>query len=94
MVQPQIAEIDKTVASAQRKLDAITDTFQNQRGRLTVINYNIEISKDRAKERYRQQAEAKRAEKVTVEIPSDDGKSKEKKASLPRRRVRTQMKRG
>src|SRR6185369_3253624 len=74
-VQPQITEIDKVVASAQRKLDAITDTFQNQRGRLTVINYNVEISKDKAKERYRQQAEAKRAEKVTVEIPSDDGRS-------------------
>jgi cytochrome c2 len=77
-VQPEITEIDKKVASAQRKLDAITDTFQNQRGRLTVINYNIEISKDRAKERYRQQAEAKRAEKVTVEIPSDDGQSVQK----------------
>jgi cytochrome c551/c552 len=74
-VQPQITEIDKAVASAQRKLDAITDTFQNQRGRLTVINYNVEVSKDKAKERYRQQAEAKRAEKVTVEIPSDDGRS-------------------
>jgi len=77
-VQPEIEEIDKTVAAAQRKLDAITDTFQNQRGKLTVINYNIEISKDKAKQRYRDQAEAKRQEKVTVEIPSDDGKSVEK----------------
>src|SRR6185369_16304282 len=77
-VQPEIAELDKAVASAQRKLDAITDTFQNQRGRLTVINYNIEISKDKAKERYRQQAEAKRAEKVTVQLPSDDGRSTQK----------------
>ena len=78
-VQPEIAAIDKKVGAAQRKLDAITDTFQNQRGRLTVINYNVEISKDSAKERYRRQAEAKRQEKVTVEIPSDDGQSTEKR---------------
>jgi cytochrome c2/cytochrome c peroxidase len=78
-VQPEIAEIDKEVAAAQRKLDAITDTFQNQRGRLTVINYNIEVSQGGAKKRYQDQAHAKREEKVTVEIPSDDGKSTEKR---------------
>ena len=78
-VQPEIAEIDKEVASAQRKLDAITDTFQNQRGKLTVINYNVEISDGKAKQRYRDQAEAKRQERVTVEIPTDDGQSIEKK---------------
>ncbi len=77
-VQPQIKEIDTQVASAQRKLDAITDTFQNQRGHLTVTNYDIETSTGRAKERYQNKAKAQRAEKVTVEIPSDDGKSKQK----------------
>ena len=76
-VKTEIEDIDKTVTSAQRKLDAITDTFQNQRGRLTVINYNVEISQGRAKERYRKQAEDKRQEKVTLEIPSDDGQSKQ-----------------
>ena len=76
-VQPEIEEIDKKVAFAQSRLDAITDTFQNQRGRLTVINYNVEISEGSAKKRYRDQAEAKKQEKVTVEIPSEDGKSKE-----------------
>jgi len=40
-VQPEIQQIDTQVASAQRKLDAITDTFQNQRGRLTVISYSV-----------------------------------------------------
>ncbi|HEV8426281.1 MAG TPA: hypothetical protein VGQ41_00090 [Pyrinomonadaceae bacterium] len=77
-VQPEIQEIDKKVGLAQKKLDAITDTFQNQRGRLTVINYYIEIASDKAKQRYRDQAEAKKQEKVTVEIPSDDGKSIDK----------------
>jgi len=78
-VQPEIQEIDTQVASAQRKLDAITDTFQNQRGRLTVISYNVETSTGRAKERYQNQAKAKRDEQVTVALPSDDGKSVEDK---------------
>jgi cytochrome c551/c552 len=75
-VDPEIKQIDAEVKRAQNKLDAITDTFQNQRGRLTVINYNVETSSGSAKERYRRQAEQKRQEQVTVELPSDDGKSK------------------
>jgi len=78
-VQPEIQQLDAQVASAQRKLDAITDTFQNQRGRLTVINYNVETTQGRAQQRWRDAANAKRAEQVTVELPSDDGKSVEEK---------------
>src|SRR5262245_7112000 len=74
-VDPEIKQIDAEVALAQRKLDVVTEPFQNQRGRLTVINYNIETSKDAAKDRYRRQAETTKAKKVTVEVPSDDGKS-------------------
>ncbi|HEX6717473.1 MAG TPA: hypothetical protein VF088_10195 [Pyrinomonadaceae bacterium] len=79
-VQPEIDEIDAQVKRAQAKLDAVTDTFQNQRGRLTVINYNVETTSGSAKDRWRRRAEAKRQEKVTVELPSDDGKSKETKS--------------
>ena len=78
-VQPEIDQIDAEVKRVQGKLDAITDTFQNQRGRLTVINYNVEVSSGKAKEQYRREAEAKRQEQVTVELPSDDGKSVEEK---------------
>lgn len=39
-VKPQIAEIDQKVRQIQRELDAVTEPFQNQRGKLTVINYN------------------------------------------------------
>lgn len=72
-IQPQFAELDGRVRQIQKKLDAITDPFQNQRGRLTVISYNIEVSKGSAKERYRRQAEEKRQEIVAVELPQDDG---------------------
>ncbi len=70
---PRVKEIDATVESVQRKLDAITEPFQNQRGRLTVINYNIETHEGSAKKKYEDQAKAKREEAITVEMPSDDG---------------------
>ncbi len=74
-VQSEYDKLGASVKLAQAKLDAITDTFQNQRGHLTVINYNVEISEGAAKDRWRKRAEAKRQEKVTVEMPSDDGKT-------------------
>ncbi len=75
-VKDQIAQIDAEVKLAQAKLDAITDPFQNQRGRLTVINYNVETAhSEAAKQRYREQATAKRNEQVAIEMPDDDGKS-------------------
>jgi cytochrome c551/c552 len=75
-VKPEIADIDQKVAQIQRELDAVTDPFQNQRGKLTVINYNIEIASPSAKDRYRRQAQEKRAEVVEVELPASDGSSK------------------
>src|SRR6185503_16991753 len=57
-VEPEIEQLDAQVKLAQAKLDAITDTFQNQRGHLTVTNYNIETAHSAsAKERYKRQAE-------------------------------------
>ena len=75
-IDPRYRELDASVKRIQKKLDAITDPFQNQRGRLTVINYNVETAEGSAKERYRNQALAKRQEKVEVELPQDDGTTK------------------
>ena len=72
-VAPQTTEIDRKVAQIQRQLDAVTEPFQNQRGRLTVISYNIETAKGSAKDKYRKEAEQKRAEVVEVELPAADG---------------------
>lgn len=74
-VDPDIKAIDKEVAVIQKKLDAVTDPFQNQRGRLTVINYNIETTSGSAKERQRRYADTLKQKKVEVELPSEDGKS-------------------
>jgi cytochrome c2 len=75
-VQPEIDQINAEVKRIQPKLDAVTEPFQNQRGRLTVINFNIEQASGRAKEKYKKQAEDKRNEIVAVEMPSDDDPGK------------------
>jgi cytochrome c2 len=72
-VRPETTEIDHKVAHIQKQLDAVTDPFQNQRGRLTVIGYNIETAHGSAKEKYRKEAEDKRAQLVEVELPTNDG---------------------
>jgi cytochrome c2 len=75
--KPEIDQIAGEVRNVQRKLDAVTEPFQNQRGHLTVINYYIETAKDSAKDRYRRQAEVKRQETVEVDLPTDDGSAVE-----------------
>ena len=72
-VKPETTEIDQKVAHIQEQLNAVTDPFQNQRGRLTVISYNIETAKGSAKEKYRKEAEEKRSQLVAVELPANDG---------------------
>ncbi|MCM3872342.1 MAG: c-type cytochrome [Pyrinomonadaceae bacterium] len=75
-VKPETAEIDQKVRHIQAQLDAVTDPFQNQRGHLTVINYNVETAKTpAAKEKYRKRAEEKRKEVVELELPAPDGSS-------------------
>ena len=72
-VQGEIDEIDRQVRVIQHKLDAVTDPFQNQRGRLTVINYNVETSEGSRKERYRRDANHLKQQKVSVDLPADNG---------------------
>ena len=75
-VKPEISQIDADVKRIQKKLDAVTEPFQDQRGRLTVINYYLETAKDNAKDRYRRQAENKKQETIYVDLPQDDGSVK------------------
>ena len=77
-VTSETKEIDQKVSQIQAQLGAVTEPFQNQRGRLTVINYNIEIAPDSAKDKYRKQAQQKRAELVEVDLPGVDGSGRPK----------------
>ncbi|MDQ3820989.1 MAG: cytochrome c, partial [Acidobacteriota bacterium] len=92
-IAPRKKEITEEIKKIGDKLDAITDPFQNARGQITVINYRIETATSNSKkESLRQQAEQKKAEKVTVYLPangaaqtcqpSDDGSGKTVKSEM------------
>src|SRR6266567_1747997 len=75
-VKAETTDIDQKVRQIQSQLDAVTEPFQNQRGGLTVINYNVELASGSAKEKYRRQAQTKRAQLVDVDLPATDGSGK------------------
>ena len=74
-VRAEVKQIDAEVARVQTKLNAVTEPFQNQRGRLTVTNYYVETSTGSAKERYRQDAEEQKQEIIEVAMPADNGEA-------------------
>ena len=71
-VKAEVEQLDAEVRLVQQKLQAVTDPFQNQRGKLTVINYNVETSQGRAKKRYQDQAQNKMKETVWVDMPDEN----------------------
>lgn len=72
-VEPRKQEIDRRVQIIDEQLVPVTDAYQNVRGRITVINYEIETSSESRKDRLRKRAEAERQRQETVQIPADDG---------------------
>lgn len=71
-VEPRVKEIDKEVASVQNQINAITDPYQDARGRITVITYNAEVAGSPAKkQKYLQDVEKKKQEQIKVEMPAD-----------------------
>jgi cytochrome c2 len=77
--EPDRQQIDKDVKSVQDQLDAITDPYQNQRGRITVINYEIETAAQSKKAGLRKKVEEKKKESITVYMPTGDGSGKTQK---------------
>src|SRR5215471_12331101 len=75
-VKDDVADKDKQVAAIQAKLDAVTDPFQNQRGRIVVITFKLETSRKGSlwEGYYRKQLDAKKNELVSFEMPDDNGK--------------------
>lgn len=68
-------ELDAHVAKVQARLDAVTDPFQNQRGRIVVITWKLETAPSNFwKKWYGNQLDSKKKEQVTVEMPDDSGK--------------------
>ena len=74
-VKADIAEKDKRVNQVQARLDAVTEPFQNQRGRIVVITYKLETAPSEFwRNRERKRLDAKKQEVVTVDLPSEGGK--------------------
>lgn len=81
--EPRRQEIDKRVAAVQKQLDAVTDPFQNQRGQLTVINYQVETSSSKSdKDKLRQKIERMKQDPISVDMPADDGSNKTQRQKL------------
>ncbi len=76
-VKADVAERDQKVRVVQAKLDAVTDPYQNQRGRLVVITFKLETArKNSLWERiYKSQLSSKKNEKVSVDLPDESGKT-------------------
>jgi cytochrome c551/c552 len=81
-VAPRKKEITGEIKKIDDKLAAVTDPFQNARGQITVINYQIETASDSKKASLRQKVEQKKAEKITVNLPADDGSNKTTRQEL------------
>src|ERR1051325_4467370 len=80
-VKADVAEKDKQVASIQAKLDAVTDPFQNQRGRIVVLTFKLETAREGSlwHRYYKSQRDAKLSEPVSFEMPDDSGKPTRRK---------------
>lgn len=78
-VEPRIKEIDKEVAVIQNQLTAITDPYQDARGRITVITYNAEVAgSDSKKQKYLREVEERKQQPIKVQMPVDaSGKTEE-----------------
>jgi cytochrome c551/c552/predicted RNA-binding protein YlxR (DUF448 family) len=71
----RIKEIDRNVKKIQAKLDAVIDPFQNQRGRIVVIMFDLQTAKKQsARDKFTKQLNDKKQEQVTVYLPDDSGK--------------------
>jgi cytochrome c551/c552 len=71
-VDPRLKEIDRDVATIQRQLDAITDPYQDARGRITVITYNAEVAGSQSKKQsFLQDVEKRKQAPIKVEMPAD-----------------------
>src|SRR5712692_7451937 len=71
-VRDRKKEIEDQYTKVQAKLDAVTDPFQNQRGKIVVITYKLETAPSNLWVRYYQsQRDKKMAETVAVDLPGD-----------------------
>ena len=73
------AQKDRRVAAIDAQLEAISDQFQDRRGRITVASYNVEQASGSDKEEIRRNLEQMKAKKSAVYLPAADGRRTERR---------------
>ncbi|HEX5708248.1 MAG TPA: c-type cytochrome, partial [Pyrinomonadaceae bacterium] len=81
-IQEPLREIDAKVKAVDDKLAAVTDPFQDKRGRITVINYSIEVADEDDKADLRKEAEELKQERVRVRMPNGGGEAREERLNF------------
>lgn len=71
--QPHLRQLDRRVSLIDKQLDAITNEFQDRRGRITVLNYSIEVSEPDDKNELREEVRELKERRTEVEWPQEDG---------------------
>jgi cytochrome c2 len=79
---PRKQEIDREVKFIEKQLAAVTDPFQDKRGRITVVNYNIETADESDKKDLRAEVEEDKNERVKVKMPVDPNSDKTEEQKL------------
>ncbi len=72
-VQPKVDENNKRVKVIDSQLAAISDPFQDRRGRITVASYEAETADEEDKAGERKDVEELKSRKVNIPFPTDDG---------------------
>jgi len=80
-VEPRKREIDSQIKFIDTQLGVITEPFQDKRGRITVVNYNIETADEDDRADLRRDVEEEKRKKVAVKMPVDpnSGKTEEQR---------------
>ncbi|MCA1817054.1 MAG: c-type cytochrome, partial [Acidobacteria bacterium] len=81
-VDPQLKEIDHQIGFIDKQLDAITENYQDKRGRITVANYRVETAKPSAKDSLRRDVESLRSQPITVQMPVSPDSNKTQKTTF------------
>ncbi|HLL16507.1 MAG TPA: c-type cytochrome [Pyrinomonadaceae bacterium] len=81
-VEPRKREIDAQVKFIDTQLGVITEPFQDKRGRITVISYNVETSAEDDKTDLRKDVEEEKRKKVAVKMPVDPNSDKTEEQRL------------
>ncbi|MET0626492.1 MAG: c-type cytochrome [Pyrinomonadaceae bacterium] len=88
--KPRQSAIDKQVAFIDAKLDAISDQFQDRRGRITVASYNVEQADDDDREDKRRDLERMKAQKSVVNLPTDETRQRTERREMNFTELETQ----